>query len=145
MNRLRFFIQCFLAVTTGIVILCAVLYPNNPEALTPNTLWQILLSAGLCALSTALFYPGENASTLRIGLGLGLHFVSLCVIMVICGRWFGWIGNSFLAGTVMVGYVILVYGFVTGTNYLLERKQAKELNRKLKEKYPQEQEISEKQ
>lgn len=137
MNRLRIFIQCFLAVTTGIVILCAILYPNNPEALTPDTLWQILLSAGLCALATTLFFPGESAGTMRIWLGLGLHFISLCIIMVICGRWFGWIGSDFWSGAVMVIYVLLIYGFVTGTTYLLERKQAKKLNQKLKEKYPE--------
>lgn len=135
MNKLRIFIQCFLAVTTGIVIIGVFVYPSAPEALSPNIFWQILLSAGLCAGATAIFFPDENAGTIRIWVGIGLHFLSLCVIMVCCGRWFGWVGDSLWSAAAMVGYVVLVYAFTTITTYLLEKKRADTLNQKLQEKY----------
>lgn len=138
MKKLHVFIQCFLAVTTGIVIIGAFNYASQPEALTRDTLWQILLSAGLCALATALFFPEENDGKVRIWIGIGLHFVSLCAIMVCCGRWFGWVGPNLLDAMTMVGYVVLVYAFTTGVSYLLEKKQADSINQALKEKYADE-------
>lgn len=138
MRKIRTFIECFVAVTTGIVIIAACSYTSHPEALTSTTLWQILLSAALCALSTALFFPDENSSRLRVWIGTGLHFVSICAIMICCGRWFGWVGPGLWDALIMVIYVVLVYAFTTGVGYLLERKQATDINRQLQKKYGEE-------
>lgn len=135
MRKLRTFAECFVCVTTGIVFLCACIYPAQPEALTPATLRQILLAAALCALSTTLFFPDENSGKVRFWVGIALHFVSLCAIMILCGRWFGWIGPSLIEAAVMVGYVVVVYAFTTGTSYLLEVKQAADMDRQLQKKY----------
>lgn len=135
MKKLRNFIECFVCVTTGIVLICAFVYSSQPDALTGDTMWQILLSAALCALSTTLFFPYEPSGKLRFWLGIGLHFVSLCVIMIVCGRWFGWVGPSVWDGVIMVGHVMLVYGFTTGVSCLLEVKQAADMDRQLQEKY----------
>lgn len=135
MKRIRAFIECFIAVTTGIVFIAAFAYSSEPEALTPTTLRQILYSAALCALATALFFPQEYHSKVRFWTSTGLHFVSLCVIMIVCGRWFGWVGPSVWDALVMVGYVVLVYAFTTGVSYLLEVQQAAHMDRQLQEKY----------
>jgi ABC-type polysaccharide/polyol phosphate export permease len=135
MRKLRTFIECFLTVTTGIVFIAACTYGSQPEALTSMTLWQILLSAALCALSTTLFFPDEYPGKVRFWVGIALHFVSLCVIMIVCGRWFGWVGPKFRDAAIMVGYVVIVYAFTTGISYLLEVKQATNMDRKLQEKY----------
>lgn len=135
MRKIRTFMECFLAVTTGIVLICAFAYSDQPEALTSDTMWQILLSAALCALATTLFFPDEYTGKVRFWLGIGLHFVSLCAIMIVCGRWFGWVGPSVWDAAVMVGYVVLVYAFTTGVTWLLEVRQAAHMDRQLQEKY----------
>ncbi len=136
MRKTQIFLQCFVTVTTGIVFIAALAYRNVPEHLTAATLWQILLAAALCALSTALLFPGEHTSKRRARVGIVLHFLSLCAIMVACGRWFGWIGAIWPEAAVMVGYVAIVYGFTTGVTFLTTKHQADALNRKLHQKYP---------
>ena len=135
MRKIRTFIECFLAVTTGIVLIAAFAYSSQPEALTPATMWQILLSAALCALATTLFFPDEYPGKVRFWLGIVLHFISLCVIMIVCGRWFGWVGPGVWDAVIMVIYVVLVYAFTTGVTFLLEIKQAADMDRQLQEKY----------
>lgn len=135
MRKIRTFIECFLAVTTGIVLIGAFVYSSQPDALTPNTLWQILLSASLCALATTLFFPDEYPGKLRFWLCVGLHFVSLCVIMILCGRWFGWVGPRMQDAITMVIYVVLVYAFTAGITCFLEIRQAADMDRQLQEKY----------
>lgn len=135
MKKIRQFIECFVTVTTGILMLAAFVYSNQPEALTPMTLRQILLSAALCALATVLFFPDENATKTRIWVGIGLHFVSLCAIMILCARWFGWIGPEFWGAATMVIYVVIIYAFTTGITYIMEKRQANELNDQLQKKY----------
>lgn len=137
MNKIRSFVQCFITVATAILIIAAISYPSHPENLTPDTLWQILLSAGLCALATALFFPEEDASKLRIRVGLVLHFISLCCIMILCGRWFGWVGPGFLDAAIMVVDVIIVYAFTTGITYFISRQEATQMNEQLKKKFAQ--------
>lgn len=135
MKKIRDFIECFVIVATGILILAAFIYPAQPEALTPLTLRQILLSAALCALATTAFFPDENATKNRIRVGVALHFLSLCAIMILCARWFGWIDRSFRGAATMVLYVVIIYSFTTGITYIIEKRQANELNDQLQKKY----------
>lgn len=136
MKKIQCFVKSFVCITTGILILSALSFTDHPEGLTPNTLWHILLSAGLCSLATAVFYPDENASRTRIWVGISLHFVSLCAIMIPCGRWFGWIGPGFWDAAIMVLDVVLIYGFTVGSTYIMDKRQCAMLNEQLKEKYP---------
>jgi hypothetical protein len=138
MNKIRQFIECFVTVTTGILIIAALTFPSTPEALVPATLWQILLCAGLCSLVTVVFFPDENASKLRIWAGIALHFISLCAIMICCGRWFGWVGPGIGHALIMIGEVFLVYAFTTGTTCIMEKRQAAEMNDQLRKNYPSE-------
>ena len=135
MRKIRTFIECFVCVTTDIVFIAACTYGSQSEALTSTTLWQILLSAALCALSTTLFFPEEYPGKVRFWAGIVLHFISLCAIMIVCGRWFGWVGPTAKDAAVMVIYVVIVYAFTTGIAYITEKKQASSMDRKLQEKY----------
>ena len=93
MNKIRTFIHYFITITTGILLITAISFTTGSDTPTTATLWQILLSAGLSALATTILFPDENASKRRIHIGLTLHFISLCTIMILCGRWFGWISS----------------------------------------------------
>ena len=136
MGKIRNFVECFVCITTGILILAALSFADHPEALTPDTLWQILLSAGLCSVATVVFYPHENASRTRIWVGISLHFVSLCAIMIPCGRWFGWMDPGFWNAAIMVLDVVLIYGFTMASTYIMDKRQCALLNEQLKKKYP---------
>lgn len=136
MGKIRKFVESFVCITTGVLILAALSFAEHPEALTADTLWQILLSAGLCALATVLFFPNEDASRMRILVGIGLHFVSLCAIMIPCGRWFGWMGPGLWDAAIMVLDVVLIYGFTVGISYIIDKRQCAVLNEQLKKKYP---------
>lgn len=135
MRKFQIFIECFVAVTTGIVFIAACTYSGQSEALTAMTLWQILFAAALCALATTLFFPSEPKGKAQFWAGIVLHFVSLCAIMILCGRWFGWVGEGVKDAAMMVLWVMLVYVFTTAVTYLTERKQVTDLNRQLEKKY----------
>ena len=137
MNKIRDFAQNFITITTGILLIGAIGFTAASEEPTTATLWQILLAAGLTALATTFFYPEENASKKRICIGVTLHFISLCVIMIFCGRWFGWISPGFLPALGMVVDVLLVYAFTYGITYLISKKEATLMNAQLKKKFAQ--------
>jgi small-conductance mechanosensitive channel len=137
MNKIRTFIHYFITITTGILLITAVSFTIGSDTPTTATLWQILLSAGLTALATTIFFPDENASKRRIHIGLTLHIISLCAIMILCGRWFGWISSGFLPALTMVGYVLLVYAFTASTTYLISKKEVALMNAQLQRKFAQ--------
>lgn len=137
MNKIRTFIHYFITITTGILLITAINFTTESDAPTSATLWQILLSAGLTALATTVFFPDENASKRRIYIGLTLHIISLCAIMILCGRWFGWISPGFLPALAMVGYVLLVYAFTAGITYLISKKEVARMNAQLQKKFAQ--------
>ena len=137
MNKIRTFIHYFITITTGILLIAAISFTTGSDTPTTATLWQILLSAGLSALATTILFPDENASKRRIHIGLTLHFISLCTIMILCGRWFGWISSGFLPALAMVGYVLLVYVFTASTTYLISKKEVALMNAQLQKKFAQ--------
>ena len=137
MNKIRTFIHYFITITTGILLIAAISFTTGSDTPTTATLWQILLSAGLSAMATTILFPDENASKRRIHIGLTLHFISLCTIMILCGRWFGWISSGFLPALAMVGYVLLVYVFTASTTYLISKKEVALMNAQLQKKFAQ--------
>ncbi|MBR1693696.1 MAG: DUF3021 family protein [Lachnospiraceae bacterium] len=139
MNVLKNFIKWFLYITTGILIVCAVVFMlYDMEALPKNTLWHILLSGFLTALVTTVFASKESAGKAEAIIRYLLHYASMCVIMIVCGHWFGWLNLDFGGIMMMVVSVLVVYVLVLGSHYIIDVKQADEINRKLKEKYKNE-------
>ena len=136
MGKIRSFIQWFVTITTGTLAMCALsTFLSGTETVPASMLWQAMLAGALCALATVLFFPAENHSKCRAVIGICLHFVSLCAIMVYCGIRFGWIQWALADVAFMTGCVILVYAFTVGVTCLIEYRQVKELNRMLKAKY----------
>lgn len=136
MKKLRYFVQWFITITAGILFICAMSCTlSGAETVSTAMLWQILLSAALCALATVLFYPMEYHGKTRTVLGIALHFVSLCAIMVYSGISFGWMTRSIPDVVAMIGAVVIVYAFTQGVTYALEKKQADTMSQILREKY----------
>ncbi len=136
MRVLKDFIKWYFYITTGILFVVAGnLALVGAEKIPGNTLWQILISGFITTLVTVTLLPREGKSKVPEWFGIILHYLGLCVTMVISGYWFGWINLNPAGICLMMVSVALVYIIVFGVYYLLDVKQADEINRKLKEKY----------
>lgn len=136
MRKLSDFIKWYTYITISILIVCTIQFGIYCEEMIPlATLWQILLSGFLTTLVTVLLVLTEdNRKWMNVVRGV-LHYILLCIIMIACGNWFGWL-NLDLAGIgMMVGAVAVVYILSFGAYYITDLKQANEINQKLKEKY----------
>lgn len=136
MRVLKDFVKWFLYITMGILIVCAVNFQiADAESIPKETLWQILLSGFLTTGITVLLYPrnGSNKSTFWVE--ILAHYLALCIIMILCGYWFGWLDFDLGGISMMVVSVAAVYGITFLIYYLIDLKQADEINQKLKEKY----------
>ena len=136
MRTLKDFVKWFLYITMGILIVCAVNFQlADVESLSKETLWQILLSGFLTSGVTVLLYPRESMNKIPFWIKLVVHYVALCIVMILCGHWFGWLDFD-LGGIVMMAVsVAVVYGITFLIYYLIDLKQADEINRRLEEKY----------
>ncbi len=135
MKRLYDFIKWFLYITTGILFICALNMAIQGDADIPAaTLWQILLSGLLTAAVTAFFHP-EEEGRLPAVLNIFLHFLALCGVMLLCGRWFGWLKFDLPGIVMMVLSVAGVYLLSFLAYYIIDVRQAEQINRKLQERY----------
>lgn len=139
MKRLSEVIKWFLYITTGILIVVSLSYTLAGEESVPTiALWYILLAGFLTTIVTVILVPGDDEKPLVGGLKMLLHYIALCVVMVICGTMFGWM-TFCLEGVIMMCVdVALVYGICLFAYCIVDRKQADAINKKLKEKYGEE-------
>lgn len=136
MRVIKDFMRCFLYITMGILIVCAVNFQLSDAPWLPKeTLWQILLSGALTAGVTILLYPREGVNKSIFWIQLLIHYAVLCMIMVFCGHWFGWLDLGTGGIVMMVVSVAVVYVLTFVIHYLIDQKSAKEINQKLWERY----------
>lgn len=136
MKKINDFIKWFLYITTGVLIVCAVnFWAADMDAIPKNTLWQILLSGLLTAGVTVFIYPKDCNKKSVILTRIFFHYVVLCIVMIICGYWFGWLKLNAAGIVMMVVSVAVVYFLSFLAYYLTDLKRADEINRRLKEKY----------
>lgn len=122
----------FLYITTGILIVTATMYTIMGEETMPvNTLWKILLAGVLTTGVTVCFKPWKGWGYI----GYALHYLALCAVMVSSGSMFGWIELSWSGILFMMLDVAIVYVIAFGAYLLVDLRQAKEINERLKEKY----------
>lgn len=137
MSIFRQFIKWYFYITTGILVIVAANFAlYGVKTIPRDTLWQILLSGFITTLVTILLAPRANQSRVKEKIGMLIHYLGLCAAMIISGSWFGWIRLNQAGIRLMMISVALVYIIVYGVDYLLNRKQADEINQKLQEKYP---------
>lgn len=133
MSIFRDFIKWFQYITIGVLIICAANFAlSGTDTIPMMTLWQILLSGFLTTLITMLFYSGKRVTYIKCG----IHYVILCGVMIPCGYWFGWLSFNVAGICMMLLSVAGVYLLAFVAYYLIDLKQAKKINQRLKEKYP---------
>ena len=130
------FVKWFLYIAVGIMIVCGISYGlAGMETVPVDIFWMILLSAFATALVTVLIQPQENDGKGKACLKNVLHYVILCVIMCFLGVNFGWMNLDMPGIGMMAIDVGIVYLLVFVIYYIVDSKQADEINRMLQEKY----------
>lgn len=131
-----YFVKWFLYITTGILIVCgASLAFSGVEMITVNIFWQILFSGFMTALVTVLFLPKEEDQKLTTYIKYALHYIALCIVMILIGVWFGWMPLDLFGIFIMLVEVGVVYLLSFSAYYIVDVKQADEINKRLREKY----------
>lgn len=130
------FVKWFLYITTGILVICGINYKMaGVTTVTADIFWMILFCGFVTTLATMLLLPKEEDGRTKSCIKFALHYVILCTIMIPLGVWFGWIEFR-LPGIVMMAIDVGgVYLLALGAHYLIDCKQADEINRMLKERY----------
>lgn len=139
MEKIRMFFKCYIYITVGILIIVTVnCVLSGEEVVSVDTLWQILLSGFLTTLVSVIFFPHDERTKIRVVIKLILHYVSLCLVMFFCGIRFGWMTPNPAGAAVMMLDVGAVYLFTVAAMYLIDVSQAREINKRLQEKYGEE-------
>lgn len=136
MKTLGNFIKWFLYITVGILIVCGISYRiAGIETVTVDVFGMILLSGFVTTLATVLILPKEEDGKVKSCVRFVLHYIVLCVIMSFLGEQFGWLNYDLAGIGMMVVDVGLVYLLAFISYYIIDIKQASEINRMLQEKY----------
>lgn len=141
MKRVSDYVKWFCYIATSILIICAIMMPLlGAKNMPVITLFEILFSAFLTTLATVLIACKETKTRKQNFLKIALHITVLCLIMILCGYWYGWIRMNLFGIIIMVVSVAAVYLIATGFYCLIDLKQANEINQKLKEMYEEKEE-----
>lgn len=136
MKKLSNFVKWFLYITTGILIVCGINYTlAGVEAVPVNIFWKILFCGFVTTLVTVLLLPKEEDGRTKSYVKFALHYITLCIVMVPVGIWFGWIGFNLAGVLAMMANVGCVYFAASLAYYVIDCRQAEEINKGLKEKY----------
>lgn len=133
------FVKWFLYITVGILIVCGINYRiAGVKTVTVDVFGMILFSAFITTLVTFLTLPDEEDGKAKSCIKLVLRYIILCVIMSLLGRWFGWIQFDLPGIASMATDVGVVYLLTCIAYYIIDVRQADEINKMLHEKYEDE-------
>lgn len=136
MKIISSFIKWYFYITTGILFVCAInITLSREENIPSNTLWKVLLSGFLTTAVTIGFLLRESDSKFVMIYRMILHYLALSIVMILSGRWFGWLEFDISGIVMMLLSVAVVYLLTFLVYYILDRKEAQEVNQKLNEKY----------
>lgn len=136
MKKVFEFIRWFFYITTCVLFVCAAnVWISGTEAVSAIMLWEILLTGLITSIVTVLLRPGERDSVRISIIKIIVHYLVLCGVMIVCGWWFDWMALNTRGIVMMMVSVAVVYLLVYSAGYWLDRKQADEINQRLKGKY----------
>ena len=139
MRKIFEFVKWFFYITTCVVFVCAAnMEISGTETINVNVLWQILLSGFITALLTVILRPFEYGIERAYIIRIIIHYIVLCVVMIILGCEFEWMSLNLAGIIMMVVSVAVVYLLVYCAGYWIDKKQADAINQKLKNKYADE-------
>lgn len=136
MRRIRFLMQIFTMVMTGVVFAVAVftMVINPTDTVETKLFWQMPLVSALCTL-VSLIYPWDREMSKReVIVKTLIHYVLVNVIVLGGGALFYWYDPSQLRNIVsMVFTVALIFAVVSVISWRKSAADAARMNEKLKE------------
>lgn len=139
MKKIGEYIKWYVYITTSILLVTAIIFTlYGTKTLPGATLWQIMLSGLLTTLITVAIVFIDCKSTIGTVLKHFCHYISVSAVMILLGNWFGWLSLNLPGIAMMLGAVAAVYLLVFGVYYIIDLRAAKEINKRLKEKYGEE-------
>lgn len=131
-------LRYFVYITTGIIfVFIAILLIEGGSSISTKTLIQIPCAALVTALVTVIIYSKEAVMKKEFYIGMAVHYILLCVIMVIFGTAFEWIKFDLAGVMIMVISTAAIYAFTFAGAYLSSKSEAEKLNKALKSKKEQ--------
>ncbi len=135
MRFIKTFVNYFATITTAILIVCALnIQLTGYESLDKLILWQIIFAGAVTAFVTAVFFLKDIKSMKQYIIVSVIHYLCLCAIMIFFGMQFGWIGKDVISCALMAVMVAVVYAMTFLMNYILQKKEADEINKALRER-----------
>ncbi len=135
MKFLKSFLIFFGTITTAIVFVVNINFMSvdHPDV-SKYIMLQILLAGFVTALATSSFFALAEKLGKHLILCTIVHFIILCVIMVVFSVWFGWYDFCLKGVVDMVISVAIVYVLVFVISYIIMKKEADDMNKALKER-----------
>ncbi len=131
-------IKYFVYITTGILfVFIAILLIGGIGSISIQKLIQIPCAAFVTALVTVIICSKEVITKKEFYIGKTIHYIFLCVIMVILGTAFEWIKLDLAGVMTMVISTAAIYAFTFVGTYLSSKSEAEKLNKALKSKREQ--------
>lgn len=102
------------------------------DSITPHTLWQILITSFLCALS-ALIYPWERAiQKTEFYIRICIHYILINIIVLGCGCRFEWYHPAHFKSVVyMLILIAVIFAIVSLIMWKNSANDARQMNEKL--------------
>lgn len=135
MKQLQYFISMFTKITTGTLLICALIVTlNGLETWTTMVLWQIPAIALAATAVTMLALPDREFTRRVLIIRYIIHYVLITVVILLAGYWFGWYEITPIGCISMMASIAAVYGFTYFTNWLSGKRSAEELNKALQDR-----------
>lgn len=136
MRRVRFLMQIFSMVITGVVFAIAVFTTvlNPTETVEAKLFWQIPLVSAVCTL-VSLIYPWDREmGKVEAMVKTLLHYVLVNVIVLGSGMLFYWYDPSQFSNiAAMVLAIALIFGVITVISWKKSAADAVRMNERLAE------------
>ena len=131
-------VKYFVYITTGIVfVFIAMLLIEGGSGISTQTLIRIPCAGFVTALVTVIIYSREAMTKKAFYIRIAVHYLLLCVIMVIFGTAFGWVNLNLAGIMTIVISTAAIYAFTFAGAYLSSKSEAEKLNKALKSKREQ--------
>ncbi|MBQ8198564.1 MAG: DUF3021 family protein [Lachnospiraceae bacterium] len=136
MKKIGEYVKWYVYITTSILMVVALIFGlYGAEELPGETLWQILVSGFATTLLTVVMVYVDTATVMGSVFKFVGHYLALCATMIVLGGRFGWLNLNVRGIAMMMCAVAAVYVLAFGAYYIIDLRSAKQINRRLKEKY----------
>ncbi len=135
MKHIKTFLHYFISITTLVTAVIGIdAATSDIEGLSKYTLLYILEASAATALVTTLVFSYTPKNRKQNLIQTAIHFVLLCVTIVIMGLCIGWIAADIKSIAITCLYVFIIYVVEYFISSLMLKREADEFNRAINER-----------